>query len=1515
VPESSKRGCFARPTAANADTEGVAAKLVSSEEILYMPTNQGQERLQSDARRLLNIFIAKRKEAVIEEEQQEEAHIDFAFKSSIQFLQTLPQWLSETGAPVKLEDGPQRYNRFMEALLRDKMTSATAMQTKPYTGDCFIYPFVVLMEATSIAEAIPSTFFESSTMSTMGALQNKRAYLKLARYRSKSRPWCVMTAGAGEGKSPGLKPFSGAADLAMADERLEMFCEGTKADSYHCMQSSTTAAAIHKLRQCNGYLWMRAADAGRCLSPNQAVGRPVDASKHTDLEYFLDAAHGDEFYHQTMKTRDAMEAAQRATRKGNPKKPIPDVPDTNFDHTNVTITFMQQDDYAIKFWACIAENHKVGLPQRCEFTFGGDCDPAAAEHCDFLRRITIPIVSNMIKMLLRTCGPKLPNHVNEELEFSCSQEQTRIFEKLELYMKKNKRNTDNESLKVSLPKSLYWLGTYIFFNHFVEQFWERALNNDVWSDITLRKDVSDAVFNASMNAVMRKYMAGQAALAVDVENRSWLPRQHISDHDEKIPERLLRVLRVCSGARITFEIMIGVIIEWRILQQETSPTSQLFSDMLLDMTELLMIAQKFGFGRMKKDHRGYPYLHKFLYESLPESVRNLMRKCRLPCYNWAAGSLVGVEVEVEASADSDGRMIWKLLEDCAQTSLGSDADDLKSEKKDGQPSKLQNSGNTSLIQTETQIGSAKSLNFQKRVPLLKANTPKVIFSEVKPNNEGLHMTSNERISFLRYKAKELNFHSTVKESKVAAASKGIYARTIAVCRGLPEKACPCFLEMFHYLQKSGHHECCATIIHECCSHNHGDEKQNVASSFTPRQIEALKAFLKTRVSATSKELRDHLLEQGLPYEGSMETLISWRKNFFTRAKMHHSAMPERFKTEGLEQCRSANLVDLVEYQKIDEWPKMHSTTKHAALCQLQIIPDPLPDAGEKLFVAFATEGMGRRFRHFSNDQVVLIVDVKQGVCKEDGFGIATLLGGTKDKLRNTTFGTNARGQRVQGRAFTTHGQLLLQGIVNVESVHNFILFFKAACWLWARNRPGQAKLEELYIFMCKDYAPGIERARIEVFGDGHSRPVNDVFHMQRAQGTLDKHLRKTTLKPVEDVVTTNKKPRTKAKTGVARLMKTHSSWIANSWITNRRLPSFDLFSVLHQGNLDRIEHDFGEKAAAEYLGNASTSVYTVRSPLWKLKQDYGLVCWNPDNDTVMTFALHWSGLSNMCHGYDCGSTPVEAANSVHNSFEKQVKNWTMKKLQGADVLKDIQKLYESSFAEAYDWNDLQKHYIHPPEEDPALLNSQTLANAGRTTALEFWELQKKGSIISHTVKITDSLEITAMPAHEGICLNVQTAERGMKLLRMYGQELVDCLLEGGLLFEHRGLDGSVHRLTRQRRVREHFVDVVYIVDCRDAAHMAGFRRSAQNPFCTCIWYARYGGCEHIKFMTWIATPLTPQPKPSPHNIPLKKRQGRTRGTEQVNKIAPKRIRMLANSLPDQALCDSESMLAEADPGL
>ena len=84
--------------------------------------------------------------------------------------------------------------------------------------------------------------------------------------------------------------------------------------------------------------------------------------------------------------------------------------------------------------------------------------------------------------------------------------------------------------------------------------------------------------------------------------------------------------------------------------------------------------------------------------------------------------------------------------------------------------------------------------------------------------------------------------------------------------------------------------------------------------------------------------------------------------------------------------------------------------------------------------------MARRLSYFSGDMIGLIVDVKQDVCAENGFGIAALLGTSKDQLRTTTFGTNVAGKRVQNRANTTHGQLILHGLLNVESTPNFVLF-------------------------------------------------------------------------------------------------------------------------------------------------------------------------------------------------------------------------------------------------------------------------------------------------------------------------------------------------------------------------------------------------------------------------------------------------------------------------------------------
>ena len=446
---------------------------------------------------------------------------------------------------------------------------------------------------------------------------------------------------------------------------------------------------------------------------------------------------------------------------------------------------------------------------------------------------------------------------------------------------------------------------------------------------------------------------------------------------------------------------------------------------------------------MHRDSRGYPYLHKYIYESLGPPVRELMQKCRLPCYNWSVGSLVGVAVEetednagdtrdrtpaVAPATESPG--VKSTNQECHNQSACQKHNILEPTHGKQQTSKLTDGLTSNGVREASMNAAASQHTPTSTLPLRQlpstplqdsAQASRVIFHEVVENKSGLSMTSAERIAFLRQKSVDMNFHGKVRETNVPAASKTIYTRATCQCRGVPTQACPYQLEMFYYLQASGPIACNMAIIHAHSDHNHDLDRQNVSTHFTPKQLGALQSYLLARPGATSKELRDHLVEKGCPFHDDIQPLQTWRKNFLARIKKQPQkiATPD---TEYVEQCPVAGrLIDLVEYQKIAEWPKMHISSRHPSVCQLQIVPEPLPDANHKLFVSFATEGMGRRFAHFQGELIALLVDVKQGVCAEEGFGIATLLGGAKDVLRGTTFGTSKSGQRVQGRTYIIYG--------------------------------------------------------------------------------------------------------------------------------------------------------------------------------------------------------------------------------------------------------------------------------------------------------------------------------------------------------------------------------------------------------------------------------------------------------------------------------------------------------------
>ena len=321
--------------------------------VAFMTMKHSQLRLDSDVQELLSIFVRR--------------------GDCRAFLQTLPMYVAEDDRGLNLNTVLVHFEMAVECLLRDHVNSTAALSVRSFFADTLPYPLLVLLVASGMSTAIPPVFYVDLVATLLHSTLNKHAYVKLGRFKSKSRHWWVGTADVGEGKSVAMKDLVD--DLIATLARNTAFAVGTSSDRFHYQQSGTTAGAVDKLRTCEGYLTVYCPDAGRCLSAAAAKGGKVDVHEHINIEFFLDAAHGAEFNHSTKLDR------QRVLQKPrkNPREAVASIPPLHIDPTNITLALMQQDLYFQEWWAQIARAHPVGIPQRCLLSFGGDMDPVCPQ--------------------------------------------------------------------------------------------------------------------------------------------------------------------------------------------------------------------------------------------------------------------------------------------------------------------------------------------------------------------------------------------------------------------------------------------------------------------------------------------------------------------------------------------------------------------------------------------------------------------------------------------------------------------------------------------------------------------------------------------------------------------------------------------------------------------------------------------------------------------------------------------------------------------------------------------------------------------------------------------------------------------------------------------------------------------------------------------------------------------------------------------------------------------------------
>ena len=136
------------------------------------------------------------------------------------------------------------------------------------------------MHATAASQGTPVVFFVDVLHAVINSVFNKNYHVKVGQWASK-RADTGGPANIGEGKSPGMKCFVNTmVDVLSANMRHAV---GYKSDGFHFQQSGTSASAIDKLLNCDGFLAICCPDAAWCLCPTAATQR-TGMSSHTPTD-------------------------------------------------------------------------------------------------------------------------------------------------------------------------------------------------------------------------------------------------------------------------------------------------------------------------------------------------------------------------------------------------------------------------------------------------------------------------------------------------------------------------------------------------------------------------------------------------------------------------------------------------------------------------------------------------------------------------------------------------------------------------------------------------------------------------------------------------------------------------------------------------------------------------------------------------------------------------------------------------------------------------------------------------------------------------------------------------------------------------------------------------------------------------------------------------------------------------------------------------------------------------------
>lgn len=151
--------------------------------------------------------------------------------------------------------------------------------------------------------------------------------------------------------------------------------------------------------------------------------------------------------------------------------------------TNVTMALLQQLSVWQTWWVLSESRTKIGLPQRCMFSFGALRDPGPPRLQGFEKKVVMPLLRRIFQAALKSVGPKAPLAMDAPArEWKLAPHLKEDFHQYRLACNDvTKKMFFGETLASGLHKAPYWVSTVALFGTLMEGAWLWV----PWSQCTL----------------------------------------------------------------------------------------------------------------------------------------------------------------------------------------------------------------------------------------------------------------------------------------------------------------------------------------------------------------------------------------------------------------------------------------------------------------------------------------------------------------------------------------------------------------------------------------------------------------------------------------------------------------------------------------------------------------------------------------------------------------------------------------------------------------------------------------------------------------------------------------------------------------------------------------------------------------------------------------------------------------------------------------------------------------------